>query len=68
MQLANQASQLSLALSVTLFSKYGHFRFQKAKMAIAKIQTQGFKTAVHKPMDAMSNIYTVYGAKSSLIN
>ena len=33
-------------------------------MAMAKIQTQGFKTAVHKPMDeatdATSSIYTVY--------
>ena len=55
MQLANQASQLSLALSVTLFSKYGHFRFQKAKMA--KIQTQGFKKAVHKPMADITTYY-----------
>ena len=39
-------------------------------MATAKIQTQGFKTAVHKPMgdvtDAMSIIYTVYGLDSGL--
>ena len=35
-------------------------------MATAKIQTQGFKTAVHKPMgdvtDAKSIIYTVCGS------
>ena len=57
MQLANQASQLLLALAA------GHFCFQKAQMATAKIKTQGFKTAVHKPMgdaDATCIIYTVY--------
>ena len=36
----------------------------KNKMATAKMHTQGFKTAVHKPMDeatdATSSIYTVY--------
>ena len=36
-------------------------------MATAKIQTRGFKTAVHKPVgdvrDATSIIYTVYGFK-----
>ena len=44
-------------------SKYGHFWLQKNKMATAKMQTWGFKTAVHKPMgdivDATSIIYTV---------
>ena len=57
MQLANQANQLSL---------FGHFCFQKNKMATTKIQIRGFKTAVHKPVSdvtgAMSIISTVYGA------
>ena len=38
---------------------------EKNKMATAKIQTQGFKTAFHKPMGdvtaATSVMYTVYG-------
>ena len=71
MQLANQASQLSLALTthnaVTLFSKCGHFCFLKTKMIMAKIQTWGFKTAVHKPpgdaMTATSIINRVYDLK-----
>ena len=45
MQLANQTSQLSLALAanVVLASNYGHFWLQKTKMATAKIQTQALK-------------------------
>ena len=73
----NLACQLSLALAAnvalaqstqnwagiaSLSSKYSHFWLQKAKMATAKIQTRGFKMAVHKPMvdvtDATSIIYT----------
>ena len=74
MQLANQASQLLLALAaisqlfgivrftlnLTLFSKYGHFWLQKNKMVTAQMKTQGFKTSVHKPTEATSTIYTVY--------
>ena len=48
------------------YSKYGHFWLQKTKMATAKIQTQGFKTAVHKPMGDVADsttsiIYPAYG-------
>ena len=65
MQLANQASQLSLldanfVLAQIIWygettysgspSKYGHYWLQKTKMATTKIQTRGFKTAAHKPM------------------
>ena len=50
-------------LCFTIFSKYGHFCFQKIKMATAKIQTRGFKTAAHKPtgdvFETPSIIYTV---------
>ena len=43
-------TKLALAddLALSPPSKYGHFQLQKIKMATAKIQTQGFKTAVHK--------------------
>ena len=49
----------------TIFSsKYGHFWFQKTEMLMAKIQTEGFKAAVRKPMgditDATCILYTVY--------
>ena len=40
----------SVRVSSTLSSKYGHFWLQKSKMATVKMQTQGFKTGVHKPM------------------
>ena len=74
MQLANQASRLSPALaanslssgiasfifSVTLFSKYGHVCFQKNKMATAKIETWGFKTAVQKNIGQHHGCYVQY--------
>ena len=62
MQLANQASQLSLSLAANL--ALAHFWLQQNKMAMAEIQTWGFKMAVHKPvgdvMNATSIIYTVF--------
>ena len=78
MQLANQSSPLSLALaadsgssgitrrtlSVSLFSKYGHFCLKKKQEGDGQMK-EGIKTAVHKAMgnitSATSIIYTVCG-------
>ena len=53
MHIANQAS-------ATISSKYGHFWLQKNKMATGKMQTQGFKTAVHKPMGDVKDDTSIY--------
>ena len=72
MQLASQASEPPLAanLALRLLASFpNHFCFQKNKMATAKLQTRGFKTAEHKPLDdvttATSIIYTGYGSNST---
>ena len=68
MQLAKQTSQLFLPLAANLALGQCHPLFQiwsllalKNKMVTGKMQTPGFKTAVHKPMsditDATSNMH-----------
>ena len=60
--------QLALVLAANLVLASGS---KKNKMAIAKMQTGGFKMAVHKlmgdVMDTKSIIYTVYGSNLTLI-
>ena len=65
MQLANKATANLALAHIVLYrktsnsaspsSKYGHFFFEETKMATGKIQTWGFKTAVHQPMGDIMN-------------
>ena len=55
-KLANSCLKLNQRqFSTSLFSKYGHFWLQQNKMVTVKIQPQGFKTAVHKPVGDVTN-------------